>query len=88
MTSTDPVGCWEALIDRHFNPHKVAIIEALLWIDRPMSAVEFQRIFEKQVHLSTISYHIRTLAKLGALDLVKEEKVRGRMKKSYSLAAL
>ena len=88
MTNTDPVDCWEALIDRHFSPYKVAIIEALLWIDRPMSAVEFQQIFEKKVHLSTVAYHIRTLAKLGALDLVREEKVRGRMKKSYSLAAL
>jgi Helix-turn-helix domain len=87
MTSTDRVDCWEALIDHHFNPHKVAIIEAMLWIDRPLSAAELQQIFEKKVHLSTISYHIRTLAKLGALDLVGEEKVRGWLKKSYSLAA-
>lgn len=82
---TSNPDAWEALIDCHFSPYKVAIIEAMLWIDQPLSAVEFHHIFEKKAPLSTISYHIRTLAKLGALDLVREEKVRGRWKKTYYL---
>ncbi len=86
MASTDLVG-WEELIDLHFNPHKVAIIEAMLWIEQPLSAAELQRILKNKEPLSTTAYHIRALARLGALDLVSEEKVRGRLKKSYSLAA-
>jgi DNA-binding transcriptional ArsR family regulator len=75
---------WEALVPCIVNPAKVAIIEALLWIDQPLSATELTRSFDDDdFNLSQISYHLSTLADAKLLTLVREKQGRGAPQKFY-----
>ena len=86
-SSGDGVVDWTALVPRMIFPTKLLIIEALQRIDRPMSAVEFEHVFDKSLGLSTISYHLTTLAKLGVLREVRKRKVRGTQERFYFFTA-
>jgi DNA-binding transcriptional ArsR family regulator len=61
MRGDEPLD-WGALVPRIVHPTKVCIIEALRWIDRPLSASDLERVFVGELSESTISYHLRTLA--------------------------
>jgi len=86
MKGSKPVG-WDALIPYLVHPHKVLVIEAMFCIDRPMSAIDFEHVFEGKISLSTLSYHIKILATLGVLTLTDEQRVRGARKKLYFFTA-
>lgn len=73
---------WGALTPRVVHPLKVAIVEAMLWIDRPLSASELRELLG-QSSTSGVSYHVKQLAKHGAIRKVREQQVRGVMKTSY-----
>ncbi len=77
---------WAVLVPRLIHPTKVLIIEAMLWIDRPLSASELERVFDNAVGASTISYHVRSLATLEALEQTREVEVGGTLKRMYQLA--
>jgi hypothetical protein len=74
---------WETLVPRLVHPTKVAIVEAVAWIGQPLSAVDLREVFDERLDLSSISYHVVQLAKVGALVKVSERQVRGAVKKSY-----
>ena len=76
---------WEALVPLLVHPVKVACIEAICWIGRPLSATELREVFRPKYELSLISYHVVTLAKLGLLRKVKQRRVRGAIEKYYFL---
>lgn len=72
------------------HPMQVAIVEALLWIGRPLSAKDFGELFADEIDrpsnaASFMSYHVKELAKIGALELVRTESVRGALRKFYVL---
>jgi DNA-binding transcriptional ArsR family regulator len=77
---------WVALVPYLIHPTKVLIIEAMLWINRPLSASELEKAFGGSLGVSTISYHVRTLASLGILERVAKVEVRGAWKRVYRLA--
>lgn len=80
---------WDALIGRVVHPTQLAIIEAMLWIGRPMSASELVAVFddEEELGFSSVSYHVRRLADdLGALKVVRRRPVRGAIETFYRLA--
>jgi hypothetical protein len=77
---------WCALIGPLIHPTKVLIIETLLWIDRPMSASEFEKVFGGAPNLGVTSYHLRSLASLGVLERVGKRRVRGAWEKFYFFA--
>jgi DNA-binding transcriptional ArsR family regulator len=81
--------CWGELLGVLVHPTKVLIIEALRWIDHPLSATEFERIFGEKsgLHLSNLSYHVSTLAKAGILRQVKKRRVRGAWERFYFFAS-
>lgn len=81
----DPVD-WVALAPRLIHPTKVMVIEAMLWIDRPLSASELENVFVGALSVSTISYHVKTLAGLGVLDRTAKVEVRGAWKRVYQSA--
>jgi DNA-binding transcriptional ArsR family regulator len=86
MMSGDLVDVtWDALIGPLVHPTKVSIIEAMLWIDRPISARELERVFEERpgLSMSAVSYHMTSLATLGVLTLVEKRRVRGAWQKFY-----
>lgn len=85
MADRDPIR-WDALVPLLIHPTKVWVIEALLWIDRPLSASELEEVLYKRAGVSAIAYHLKSLRTLGVLELVKEERVRGAWKRLYDFA--
>jgi|GEM_PF-4884994 len=55
---------WTVLDPHLIHPTKVMVIEAMLWIGRPLSAVELEEIFDGALGASTIDYHVRSLTTL------------------------
>lgn len=78
---------WAALVPRVVHPLKVAIIEALEWIELPLSAKDVDLVLDEEFGLSLISYHMRKLADVGAIEKVEQRAVRGALQSFYALAA-
>jgi predicted ArsR family transcriptional regulator len=68
------------------HPTKVLIIEAMGWINRPISASELEYVFDQILSMKAISYHLVSLANDGVATLVEKRKERGRWKRLYILA--
>jgi hypothetical protein len=77
---------WDALIARLIHPTQLAVIEAMLWIDRPLSSAELVRVFDGEVVLSSVAYHVRRLSELGVLELTGTRQVRGAIEHFFRLA--
>jgi hypothetical protein len=73
--SENPVN-WTMLVPKLVNPAKVTIIEAMLWIGRPMSATELEKVACGDTALKSFSYHLKRLAKEGVLEVVGKLKAR------------
>lgn len=78
---------WEALVPLLIHPVKVEIIEAMAWVGLPLSATDLDRILRGQIGVSLLSYHLRKLTEVGALERVRQEQVRGAMQTFYALPA-
>lgn len=76
---------WEECVPLFVHPIKVAIVEALIWVDEPLSAKLIEKLMDDGTDLPLVSYHMRTLADLGILVNVKEEPVRGTVQTYYRL---
>ncbi|HEY0390582.1 MAG TPA: hypothetical protein VGC63_02605 [Solirubrobacterales bacterium] len=74
---------WGALLSRSIHPTRLWIIEAMRVIDRPLSASELEHILERKQSTSAISYHMNTLAKIGVIEQVEMQQVRGTWKRLY-----
>lgn len=81
-------GLWDGLAASLLHPTQLHIVEAMRWIDRPLSPSQLVRVFCEEETLSTVAYHVRRLAGLGALRITRQRKVRGTFEKSYRLAAM
>jgi hypothetical protein len=79
---------WTVLIAQFIHPLKVQIIETMRWLGEPMSAVKLKAVFDKDICLSNISYHVDSLAKLGVLELVETNRVRGAHEHFYFFTSL
>ncbi len=80
----EPRFDWSALVQVQVHPTRVAVIEALQWIDQPLAAVELRESFDiKKLSTSHIAYHLAVLARAGVIVKVGEQRVRGATKKSY-----
>ena len=78
---------WSALIPAAIHPIQITILEAMAWLDRPVSSVELRRMFQEPeyYYLSAVSYHMGRLVDLGAVEAVDRESVRGAEKTYYRL---
>lgn len=74
---------WSSLVPHVVHPVKVAIVEATLWIGRPLSASDLCRSFGVEHNVSLVSYHQVQLAKLGVLERVATRPARGAEEKFY-----
>jgi homoaconitase/3-isopropylmalate dehydratase large subunit len=75
---------WGALVPHVVHPAKVAIVEALSWLETPLSPSELERIFIGSCwSVQLISYHAKALQGLGALEVVEERQVRGVIERLY-----
>jgi hypothetical protein len=69
---------WEALAALVIHPAKVAILEALLWIELPLSAKQLADSFDyEEYYPGIVSHHVNHLARLGVLEVVSWEAVEG-----------
>ena len=78
---------WDSLVPHLIHPVKVAIIEAMEWVEVPISPRELDRVFDEEYGLSLVSYHMRTLADVGVVEKVRQQSVRGALQTFYSLSA-
>jgi hypothetical protein len=81
----EPTFDWGSLVPLLVHPAKVAIIEALLWVERPLSPTEIVRLLgnEREYYLSLVSYHTVSLAKVGVIKKVRTRSARGALEKFY-----
>jgi hypothetical protein len=63
---------WAALAGRLLHPVQFQIIEALRWIERPLSAGDLYRIFDEEPTWPAFVHHVRRLSVLGAIAFVEE----------------
>lgn len=77
---------WGALAAKVLHPIQIEIIEALRWVDLPLSAAELVQIFEGRRIGLRIERHLRRLAKIGAVELAAGEgESEAAMVRSYRL---
>lgn len=79
---------WGLLVPMMVHPLKVAIIEAMDWIDVPLSAKDLDLLLDEEYGLPLVAYHLRKLADVGAIERVEQRAVRGALQTFYSLAAM
>ena len=77
---------WATLVPLVVHPTKVAIIESLRRIGRPLSPTDLGKVFEGRVMSRTISYHLGALVQAGVVSQVGQRKMRGATEKFYFLA--
>lgn len=77
---------WDTLVPYLIHPVKVAIIEAMEWVDVPLSPRELDRIFDEEFGVSLVAYHMRTLAEVGVVEKVGQQPVRGALQTFYALS--
>lgn len=69
---------WEALVPRLLHPTKLLVVEALLWLGEPMSAIGLSRMLDDPGYSGgVISYHLRVMAEAGVLMRAGRRSVRG-----------
>ena len=79
---------WGTLVPYLVHPTKVAIIEAMEWWAVPLSPSEPDRLFDEQFGpLSTVSYHMQALVKVGAVQKVRQHSVQRALQTFYALSA-
>jgi hypothetical protein len=59
--------CWGALAAHVLHPVQVEIIEALRWIDRPLTATDLLQVFGAKRSGLRIEHHLRRLTKIDAM---------------------
>ena len=87
MTSGDRCSFnWESLVPHSVHPVRVAIIEAMEWINEPLAPKELDQIFDEEFGLSLVAYHTRKLADVGAVEKIRQRPVRGALQSFYVLS--
>lgn len=79
---------WESLIPRLLSPVRVAIIEAIRCIGRPLTANDLAMMFFRpDYYLARMDYHLKAMAKHGALEKIESRSVRGAKEHYYFFPA-
>jgi hypothetical protein len=87
-TGDEPVAVWERLVPHVVSPIEVAIIEALLWIQEPLSATDLSKSFShRSYYARLVNHHASTLEEFGVVEVVGHRKVRGATEIFYFFAA-
>jgi hypothetical protein len=71
----------------HFlHPVKVAVLEAFMWMDQPLSPKELDLLFDQGDGVSLVAYHVRSLADACILEKARQKTVRGAVQTFYRLS--
>lgn len=75
---------WESLVPLFIHPAKVAVIEAMQWIEQPLSSTELVNLFEdRKYNLGVLAYHVGSLAKVGVIEVTGVRQARGAQETYY-----
>jgi hypothetical protein len=77
---------WETALYGMLHPVRIAIVEALLWTGEPLSVTLLLDLFDREVRLNNLAYHVRVLAQAGVLCEVDRVPRRGALEHFYVLA--
>jgi hypothetical protein len=77
---------WAKLVPQVVHPLRVATVEALRWINQPLSPSELHEVFDGEFGLSLVSYHVNVLADSGVLVEVGNRQARGARQTFYFFA--
>lgn len=77
---------WEVALLDLLHPAQIAIVEACLWIEEPLSATLLAELFEHDFKLNLIAYHVRRLFERGVLHRVDGRIIGGAIEHLYRLA--
>jgi hypothetical protein len=81
----DGDGLWDELPGRLLHETQIHLIEAMRWIDRPLSPTDLTQVLSEQPNLTAVSYHVRRLRQLQIVKPVGEYRRRGALGTFYSL---
>lgn len=70
---------------RILHPAYVEIIEALRWIDRPLTGTDLVRVLQGQRVGLRVERRLQQLARLGAVAPENDEETRSPMRRAYRL---
>ena len=77
---------WAALVSLLVHPLKVDILEAMSWIDKPLSAIDLTKVIDSPDYgLSHVAYHVRKLAEAKAIRRAGQRQVRGATETFFKL---
>ena len=77
MKRTAEDFCWGALAARLLHPLQVEVIEALRWIDRPLTGADLLNVLDRErLGSGRMAYHLKRLRRLEAVEMVDKEKPR------------
>lgn len=75
---------WEGLVALSVHPLKVAIIEALRWVQQPLSPSEMTvMLADGGYSLDLVQYHAGSLAKIGVIEVTHARRARGARESYY-----
>jgi hypothetical protein len=64
----DPEEVWACLPENVDHPYRVAIIEALLWIGEPLSAIGVVDVLDGYMSMWNAVAHLEALERLGVVE--------------------
>lgn len=73
VSSDSPFPGWEAVVLKFVHPVKVAVIEALLFIEKPLTAAQLAKLFSgngggfREPH---VRYHLHQLVRVNVLEVI------------------
>jgi hypothetical protein len=76
---------WGTLAGRLLHPTQLAVVEALHWVEGPLSPVQLVRLFGNGERLPLVAYHVRRLANLGVIRETETRQVRGAVEHFFRL---
>ncbi len=77
--------CWGTIVAKVIHPIDVQIIEALRWIEQPLSAGDLAQLFNDGHSWAKIGRHLRRLAKLDAIEISEPITLRKAIDVRYRL---
>lgn len=79
---------WLVCVPRLIQPLKLTIIEALLYMERPLSATQLVALLDQpECYLGLVSYHLGTLKEARVIELIESRSVRGAKEHFYYFSA-
>jgi hypothetical protein len=89
VPNDNPFPGWECFVPHLVHPLKVAIVEALLFIGEPLSAVQLGKVFRGAgdgFRESNVRYHLNHLAEVGVLGPTADGPGGGPREKFFDFA--